>query len=204
MPPNLPRSALLDTSKIPFCSSAPGCSSEHLHSEPFRRHFSLCLYHTKPLLAPGSLPRALADLLIPSPLRPSLLGVQNKAQHIKRKLRELETHVAEGTLGLVAQDVRALAPEAGDGFSDREVGARGVLVDIAGVCDFGKGGGGDEVDLAVGEGFEGLCIPSLDELRPGSSGEGKGKTHGHAQLLGQGVHFGMLQQLRPVVVDLRR
>ena len=52
--------------------------------------------------------------------------------------------------------MRALAPEGGDGFADREVGFEGVLVDVAGVGDFGDGGGGDEVDFGVGEGFEGL------------------------------------------------
>lgn len=150
------RSALLHTSNLLFRSSAPLCSSAH-PSHRFSLGGNLSVYHAKRLLAPSPLPRALSDLLIPSPLRPSLFGVQDEAQHIKRKLREFETHVAEGTLGLVAQDVRTLAPEAGDGFPDREVRARGVLVDVTGVCDFSKRGRGDEVDLAVGEGFEGLC-----------------------------------------------
>lgn len=49
--------------------------------------------------------------------------------------------------------VGALAPEGGDGAADRAVGAGGVGVDVAGVGEFGAGGGGDEVDFRVGEGF---------------------------------------------------
>ena len=54
----------------------------------------------------------------------------------------------------MAQDVGALAPEAGNGLADCRVCAGSVRVDVAGVCDFGKGGRGDEVDFAMGEGFE--------------------------------------------------
>lgn len=32
-----------------------------------------------------------------------------------------------------------------------------MAVDVAGVGKFGGGGGGDEVDFGVREGFEGLC-----------------------------------------------
>lgn len=56
----------------------------------------------------------------------------------------------------MAQDVGTLAPEAGHGLADGEVGARGVGVDVAGVGDLREGGRGDEVDFGVGEGFEEL------------------------------------------------
>lgn len=52
----------------------------------------------------------------------------------------------------------ALAPEAGDGFADREVGPVGVGVDVAGVGEFGGRGRVDEVDFGVGEGFQGLRV----------------------------------------------
>lgn len=51
------------------------------------------------------------------------------------------------------QHVRALAPEGGHGSADRGVGARGVAVDVACVGELCGGGGGDEVDFGVGEGF---------------------------------------------------
>ena len=54
------------------------------------------------------------------------------------------------------EHVRTLAPEGRDGFADRNVGARGVAVDVAGVCEFCVRGRGNEVDLGVGEGFEAL------------------------------------------------
>lgn len=108
------------------------------------------------LLPPRTLPRALPHLLVPSPLRPLLFGVQHEAQHVEGELRVLEAHVAEAALGFVAQDVGALAPEAGHGLADGEVSARGVGVDVAGVGDLGQGGRGDEVDFGVREGFEEL------------------------------------------------
>ena len=56
----------------------------------------------------------------------------------------------------MAQNMRALAPEAGDRFADGVVGASGMRIDVAGVGEFGGGGGIDEVDFGVGQGFEGL------------------------------------------------
>ena len=107
-------------------------------------------------LPPRPLPRTLrlplTIRLLPH-LHPLLLGIKHKAQHIERKLRVLETHLAETALGLVPQHVRALAPEGGHGPSDRGVATGRVTVDVARVGEFGAGGGGDEVDFGVGEGF---------------------------------------------------
>ena len=52
------------------------------------------------------------------------------------------------------QHVAALAPEGRDRFPDRGVRPGGVGVDVAGVGELGDGGGGDEVDLRVGEVLE--------------------------------------------------
>ena len=108
-----------------------------------------------PHLSPRPLPRALR-LLVPLPLRldPPLLRIQHEAQHIERKLRVLETHLTETALRLMPQHVRTLAPERGHRPADRVVGARRVAVDVAGVGELCGGGGGDEVDFGVGEGFE--------------------------------------------------
>lgn len=65
--------------------------------------------------------------------------------------------MAESTFGLMAQNVRTLAPETGDGFADGVVVTGGVGVDVAGVVEFGGRGGVDEVDFGVGERFECLC-----------------------------------------------
>ena len=92
-------------------------------------------------------------LILPPRLHPLLLGIQHEAKHIERKLRVLETHVAETALGLVAQHVRALAPEGGHGSPDRGVCSCCMAVDVARVGEFGGGGGGDQVDFGVGEGF---------------------------------------------------
>lgn len=132
-----------------------------------RSHIQTCL------LPPRSLPRALPDLIVPPPLRPFLLGIQHEAEHIEGELRVLEAHVAEAALGLVAQDVGALAPEAGHGFADGEVGARGVGVDVAGVGNLREGGRGDEVDFGVGEGFKELGFDSFRQL---IVGDGSGCT----------------------------
>lgn len=72
-----------------------------------------------------------------------------------------------------------LAPEAGHRFPDRDVLPGGVGVDVAGVGELGGGGGGDEVDLGVGEGLEG----------------------GEGELLGEGVHFGVLEEVVARGVD---
>ena len=72
------------------------------------------------------------------------------------------------------QHVTALTPEAGDGLADGEVGAGGVGVHVAGVCDFGEGGGGDEVDLGVREGFE-LLAGETRISRVGGGNGGKGR-----------------------------
>ena len=78
--------------------------------------------------------------------------------------------------------MRALAPEGGHGPPDRGVCARGVAVDVARVGEFGRGGGGDQVDFGVGEGFQGLgfCGGRLDGVRLrdsgwGAGGEGRGE-----------------------------
>lgn len=116
----------------------------------------------KPHLLPSrSLPRTLTHIIIgtsPFPLGPLLLGIQDEAQDIKGEFREIHAHLPEGAFGLVAQDMGALAPEAGDGFADGVVVAGGMGVDVAGVGEFGGGGGVDEVDFGVGEGFEGLRV----------------------------------------------
>lgn len=119
-----------------------------------------------PPLSPRPLPRTLrlplTIRLLPR-LHPLLLSIQHETKHIERKLRVLETHFAETALGLVPQHVRALAPEGGHGSPDGGVGARRVAVDVARVGEFRGGGGGDEVDFGVGEGFEGLgCRVELD------------------------------------------
>lgn len=54
-----------------------------------------------------------------------------------------------------------------------------MAVDVAGVGELGDGGRGDEVDLGVGERLEGR----------------------HRQLLGQGVHFGVFEELVAGLVD---
>ena len=51
------------------------------------------------------------------------------------------------------QHVRALAPERCHGPPDRGVGPGRVAVDVARVGELRAGGGGDEVDFGVGEGF---------------------------------------------------
>ena len=84
---------------------------------------------------------------------PPLLGIEHEAEHIKRKLRVLEANLAEAALGLVPQHMRALAPEGGHRPADRAVRARRVAVDVARVGEFCAGGGCDEVDFRVGEGF---------------------------------------------------
>ena len=66
-----------------------------------------------------------------------------------------------------------LPPEAGHRFADRGIVAVSVTVDVAGVDEFGGGGGADEVDFGVGEGFE--------------VGEGEG--------VGEGVDLGVVQEL---------
>ena len=73
----------------------------------------------------------------------------------------------------------ALPPEAGDGFPDRVVVGRRVAVDVAGVGEFGEGGGGDEVDFRMGEVFE----------------------VGQGEFARQRVDFGVLEELGPRVVD---
>lgn len=109
-------------------------------------------------LSPRPLPRTLRLLIASTPLplgpNPPLLSIQDETEHIERELGILETHLAETALGLVPQHVRALAPEGGDGPADGVVRAGGVAVDVAGVGEFRGGGGGDEVDFGVGEGFE--------------------------------------------------
>ena len=77
------------------------------------------------------------------------------------------------------QHVAPLAPEARDGLADGDVLAARVAVDVAGVRELGDGGGGDEVDLGVGEGFEG----------------------GHGEFFGEGVDFGVAEELAAVAVD---
>ena len=52
------------------------------------------------------------------------------------------------------EHVAPLAPEARDGFPDRDVRPGRVAVDVAGVGEFGDGGRGDEVDLGVREVLE--------------------------------------------------
>lgn len=77
------------------------------------------------------------------------------------------------------QDMTPLAPEAGDRFPDRGVLLARVAVHVAGVGELGDGGGGDEVDLGVGERFEGR----------------------HGEFFGQGVHFCVLEELVAGLVD---
>ncbi len=54
------------------------------------------------------------------------------------------------------QHMRPLTPERCHRFTDSAIRGRRVAVDVAGVGEFGGGGGGDEVDFGVREGFEGL------------------------------------------------
>lgn len=103
----------------------------------------------------------------------------------------------------MAQDMGALAPEAGHGFADSEIRASGVGVDVTSVGDFGQGGRGDQMDLGVGKGFEGLRVSQLascDFLLF----EPEGSNHRHAQFLSQRIHPCVFQQLRSTVVDLGR
>ena len=72
-----------------------------------------------------------------------------------------------------------LSPKRRDGFPDRDVLAVRVPVDVAGVGEFGDGGGGDEVDFGVGEGFQ----------------------VGHREAVGEGVDFGVAEELGARVVD---
>lgn len=164
MPIKLLGTVLIDTAKPPFLLSFPSLFRPISYIakifSPIRTIFHPRNVDSNGLRPSSPLPRALPHLVIPSPLRPPLLRVQNKTEHIKRELRELQAHVSEAALRLVAQDMGALPPEAGDGFADGEVGARGVGVDVAGVGDLGEGGGGDEVDFGVGERFEGLVYLS--------------------------------------------
>lgn len=139
-------------------AQSPNRNNQHFSVDPGSPHSD----PTKTSLPSRPLPRTLTHIVIgtpsPFPLRPLLLGIQDEAQDIKRELREIHAHLPEGAFGLVAQDMGALAPEAGDGFADGVVVAGGVGVDVAGVGEFGGGGGVDEVDFGVGEGFEGLFL----------------------------------------------
>ena len=108
----------------------------------------------------------------------------------------------------MAQNVRTLAPEAGDGFADGVVVTGGVGVDVAGVVEFGGRGGVDEVDFGVGERFEGLCIfmnqsvffVALVNLIDRSIVGGRG-TDRHLKFLRQRIYFRMLQKLRAAFVE---
>lgn len=146
-------------------------------------------YH-KISLPPRPLPRTLSHILVGSPstlsLRPLLLSIQHKAQDIKGELREIHAHLAESAFGLMAQNMGALAPEAGDGFADGVVVAGGVRVDVAGVVEFGGGGRVDEVNFRVGEGFE--CLLYNSYIRTALSlshfqRKKGGKTYRHLQFL---------------------
>lgn len=54
------------------------------------------------------------------------------------------------------QYMGALAPERCDRFADGEVRPRGMTVHIASISDFGKSGGGDEMDLGMRQRFQSL------------------------------------------------
>lgn len=141
----------------------------------------------RPLPRTPRLPRPAVPILpphsrdLPPPLLPLLLGVEHEAEDVEGELRELEAHGAEAALGLVAEDVAALAPEAGDGLPDRGVVAARVPVDVAGVRELGDGGRGHEVDLGVRERLE----------------------RGQGELLGQGVDLGVLEELAARLVQGR-
>lgn len=79
------------------------------------------------------------------------------------------------------QHVTPLAPETGHRFPDRRVVLLGMAIHIPRVRELGDGGGGDEVDLGVGERFEG----------------------GHGQLLRERVHLGVFEELVAGLVDGR-
>ena len=126
------------------------------------------------------LPAALRLLHASLPFRPAtLLGVQDETEDVEAELGELEAHVLEFLLRLMPQHVRPLAPKAGDRFPDGRVRRRRVRVHVAGVRDLARRRRRDAVDLAVREGLE---------VR-------------QAELVGQGVHPGVFEELVARVVD---
>lgn len=102
-------------------------------------------------------------------------------ENVVTELRKLQAQIAELLLGLGAQGVAAGGPEVGDGGADGGVVLAGVLVDVAGVRDLALGRRVDAVDLAAGQAAQLL----------------------HPELLGQGVHARVLQQLLARLVDRR-
>lgn len=108
-----------------------------------------------------------------SPL-PLLLHIQHKAQHIKRKLRVLETHFPKIPLRLVPQHMRSLSPETRHRFPDRGVVPIGVAVDVPRVDELCRGGAAYQVDFGVGESLQG----------------------GQAEFFGEGVDGGVVKELR--------
>jgi hypothetical protein len=84
-----------------------------------------------------------------------LLLIQDKAEHIETKLRELETHETELVFGLAAQDMTARRPEGRHRLTNGGIVVTRVLIDVAGVDNLALGGGVGAVDLAVRERLEG-------------------------------------------------
>lgn len=103
----------------------------------------------------------------------------------------------------MAQHVRALAPEGGDGLADRDVRRRRVAIHVAGVGDFGQRRRRDQVNFRVGEGFESLGLIWLGrgEKEERRKRGVRGVTDGDAEFFGQGVDFGVFEQLRASVID---
>ena len=107
------------------------------------------------------------------PALPLLLPlIQHQTKHIEPKLRELKTHCAELILRLVPEDMTPGRPKCRHGPPNRDVLLVRLLVHVPRIRDLPPRGRRRAVDLGVGEGFQ--C--------------------GEAQLVGQGVDFGVLEE----------
>lgn len=138
---------------------------------PFSHHLPL-----PPLPLPCTLSRI--PVIPPPPLLPLLFRIQHKAQHIERKLRILQAHLAEAALGLMPQHMRPLTPKTSHRLPNRRVLPLRVRVHVARIRQLRNGRRRHEVDFAVGEGLQ--C--------------------GEGEAFGEGVDFGVLEQLGACVV----
>ncbi len=117
------------------------------------------------------LPCASASVVRLSPPLPLLLDVQHEAQHIEREFGILETHGPETALGFMPQHVGALPPERRHRLADGQVVRRGVAVHVTRVSNLGDGGGRDQMDLGMRQGFQALTNPvEISRSPPSASG----------------------------------
>lgn len=107
-------------------------------------------------------------------------GHGQHTEHVVTELGKLQAQAAELLLGLGAERVAAGGPERSDGGADRRVLLGRELVNVAGVGDLALGRRVDAVDLARRQALE----------------------VGKAELLGERVHLGVLEELVARHVDV--